>query len=296
MNRPALSVIIASYHSSGTIARTLASLRRQQFSGQFETIVVDSSADHTATLVGQQFPEVRLFTFAARKYPGDARNYGIAQAKSDLIAFIDADCVAEPDWVAGIVAAHRQWDDPVIGGAVGNANPESLVGWAYYFCEFSQWMPRFPEQLMAEIPTCCLSLKRAAFEKYGPFLEGTYCSDSAFNWKLAKDGRRPRFVPSIRVNHMNPTGLRRFVRHAPFHGRSFARVRSREQHFSRAKRIFYAMISPLLPFVLFGRTVRRVLKHPLFLLPFAKAAPLVFLGLAVWSLGEMQGYLDKTRR
>ncbi len=291
MNRPALSVIIASYQSAGTLARTLASLRRQQFSGQFEVIVVDSSGDSSTAGVTQHFPEVRLFTFSVRKYPGDARNYGIAQAKSDLLAFIDADCVAEPDWVANIVAAHRRRKDAVIGGAVGNANPESLVGWAYYFCEFSQWMPGLPEQWMAEIPTCCLSLKRAVFEKYGPFLAGTYCSDSAFHWKLRKDGRRPRFVPSIRVNHINPTGLGRFVRHAPFHGRSFARVRCREQQFSPARRIFYVMISPLLPFLLFGRIVRRVLQHPGAVVPFARTAPLVFLGLAAWSLGEMQGYL-----
>lgn len=295
MNRPALSVIIASYRSSATIARTLESLRRQQFPGEFETIVVDSSDDRSATLVAQQFPEVRLFTFAVRKYPGDARNYGVRQAKSDLIAFIDADCVAAPDWVARIVDAHRQRHDLVIGGAVGNGNPEHLVGWAYYFCEFSRWMPAFSEQSMAEIPTCCLSMKRAAFEEFGPFLEGTYCSDSAFNWKLTRAGQPPRFVPDIRVDHINPTGLRRFVKHAPFHGRSFARIRCREQLFSSGKRLLYAALSPLLPFLLFGRTVSRVFRLPRFWWPFIKAAPLVFLGLAAWSWGEMQGYLEERR-
>ena len=291
---PDLSVIIASFNSSKTIEKTLASLRQQQFAGQFEVIVVDSSTDSTAGLIRREFPEVRLFTFAERKFPGDARNYGILQAKSKLIAFIDADCIAEKNWVAEIVNAHRKHENvPVIGGAVGNGNPESRVGWAYYFCEFSQWMPGFPERDMLEIPTCCLSLKRAAFEKYGPFLEGTYCSDSAFNWKLAQEGQLPHFLPAIRVNHINLTSLKKFITHAPFHGQSFARIRCREQKFSLVKRFFYAAISPALPFLLFYRTTKRMRQNREYRRPFLNSAPLVFLGLTAWSYGEFLGYLKK---
>ncbi len=288
---PELSVIIASYNSSKTLEKTLASLRRQQFTGQFEIIVVDSSNAPTVEWIRRDFPEVRLFTFHERKFPGDARNYGILQAKSKLIAFIDADCIADKKWVSEIVNAHLLHKNaPVIGGTVGNGNPKSLVGWAYYFCEFSQWMPGFFERDMPEIPTCCLSLKRTAFEKYGPFLEGTYCSDSAFNWKLAQDGLLPHFVPTIRVNHINLTSLRKFIAHAPFHGQSFARVRSREQHFSPAKRLFYAVICPALPFLLFFRTAKRTLQTREYLWPFIKSAPLVFLGLTAWAFGEFLGY------
>ncbi len=170
-----ISVIIASYNSSRTIEKCLRSLQRQTNQEDFEVIVVDSSEDGTAGIVAHQFPEVRLYTFSDRRFPGDARNFGVSMAKGDILAFTDADCVVDQNWIKEIAEAH-QAPYPVIGGAIDNANPDSNVGWAYYFCEFSQWMPGFPKCEMAEIPTCCLSLKRWAFDTCGPFEKGTYCS------------------------------------------------------------------------------------------------------------------------
>jgi glycosyltransferase involved in cell wall biosynthesis len=283
-------VIVASFNAVDTIEGCLSALARQECEEPFEVVVIDSSSDGTAD-VARRFPGVFLHTFPDRKFPGEARNLGAARSEGEVLAFTDADCVPDPGWVREIVEAHRR-DDPVIGGTIDNANPESLVGWAYFFCELNQWMPGTAAGYMDDIPTGNLSVKRWAFDRYGPFLEGTYSSDTAFNWRIAADGHRPLFVPAIRVAHVNVTDLSDYLRRKVFHGRCFARVRVAERGFSRLRRLAYATLSLGLPVLLPARAIRNVLSRGVYLREFAMAFPLVFLGLAAWSWGELRGYLD----
>jgi len=290
---PQLSVIIPSFNSRGTIEACLESLENQATDKTFEIILVDSSTDAHIERAVKRFPRVRLYRFPERKFPGDALNFGISKAKGEILAFIGADCIADQNWVGETLKAHQS-EYPVIGDAVDNGNPESYVGWGHYFCEFNQWMPRSSKRQMDD--ACCLSLKRWAFNRYGPFLEGTYCSDTVFNWKLAKDGYKPLFIPSIKISHINIESLKAFLKHEIIHGRSLAKVRTMEQNFSMLQRIFFILISPLLPLLLFYRTARRIFKNRIYLKQFLFSFPLVFLGLSLWSWGEFLGYLSKPKK
>lgn len=288
-----LSVIIASRNSKSTIERCLQSLEKQANPDEAEIIVVDSSEDGTAELVSQEFPFVRLFKFEERKFPGDARNIGVLHARGEILAFTDADCFVNEDWIKRILETHNGTQHPIIGGAVANGNPDSYIGWAYYFAGFSAWTPQTAPCEMIEIPTTCLTVKRWAFEKYGPFLEKTYCSDSAFNWEMGKRGFRPLFTPSIRVSHINISHLGEFLHRKVFHGKSFAKVRMAEEKFSKLKRLAYGLISPVLPGILFYRIARRVIRRKIHPKQFVQSSPLIFAGVVAWSWGEFLGYLSR---
>jgi len=294
--RPELSVIVPSYNAARTIETCLDALAAQRTDARFEVIVVDSGGDRTRDIVRERFPGVRLVTSSERKYPGAARNLGIAAAGADIVAFTDADCVAAPDWIEAIHGAHRGNADPVIGGVIANLNPESFVARAYYYTEFNHWMPGTPAGFVDDIPGCCWSMKRTAYERYGPFLEDTYCSDTAFHWRMAEEGLRPYLDPRIRVAHGSPTGLAACLRHQPVHGRFFARVRVVEQRLSRRRVLLHAATAPLLPPLFLLRASRRVLRSGTQLRQFMPAAPLVLLAMAGWAWGEMSGYLGALRR
>lgn len=47
----------------------------------------------------------------------EARNAGIAKAQGEIIAFIDDDCIADPEWLNELL---KSFDDPSAGIAVGN--------------------------------------------------------------------------------------------------------------------------------------------------------------------------------
>jgi GT2 family glycosyltransferase len=287
---PQLSVIIASYNSRSTIATCLESLRNQKTSASFETIVVDSSTDGTASLVEKMFPEVTLCKFAERKYCGDARNKGISLAKGKIIAFMDADCIADSRWAEEILKAH-QCRDLAIGGAIANLEPSNLVGWAGYFCEFSQWMPDTPETYFDDVAGASMSYKRRVFEEHGDFIEGTYCADTHLHWRLGRLGRRIRFVPSIKVYHHSINKFRTLMRHEYDHGRSFARVRVLGKRFSKLRRSIYAIFCFLIPMKLFAEIGMRNLRNRVYASAFLKSMPLLLTCLVSWSVGECAGYI-----
>lgn len=289
-----VSVIIASYNASLTIEKCLFSLEKQSHPQDFEVIVVDSSIDNTADIVSQKFPDVKLYKFTERKYPGDARNFGVSQSSGEILAFTDADCIVAPDWIEQLIAAHKSTPLPVIGGAIANGNPDSYVGWSYYFCSLSQWMPQDQIFERTDIPTGCLSAKRWSFEQYGPFLEGSLCEDTLFNWKLAEAGYSSLFVPSIQVAHINIENLGIFLLRKLNHGRTFAQLRVEEQNFSILKRVIYIFLSPLLPLIILYRRTQDVFKSKIYRQQFLLAFPLVFLGICFWSYGEFLGYLCKS--
>lgn len=288
-----VSVIIASYNASLTIEQCLFSLEKQSHRQDFEVIVVDSSIDNTADIVSQKFPNVKLYKFTERKYPGDARNFGVSQSVGEILAFTDAECIVAPDWIEQLIAAHKSTPLPVIGGAIANGNPHSYVGWGYYFCSLSQWMPQDKVYQRTDIPTGCLSAKRWSFEQYGPFLEGSLCEDTLFNWKLVEAGYSSLFVPSIQVGHINIENLGVFLLRKVNHGRTFAQLRIQEKNFSTFKRVIYVLLSPLLPFLILYRRTQDVLKSRIYRQQFLLAFPLVFLGICFWSYGEFLGYLFK---
>ena len=292
---PQLSIIISSYNSQKTIEKCLDSLKSQETDKTFEVILVDSSKDGTSGLVEEKFSQVRLLRFSQRKFPGGARNFGICMAKGKIIAFMDADCTAEKNWVNEILKAHQS-PSLAIGGAIANGNPSNYVGWAAYFCEFSQWMPGQQSRWMKDIAAANMSYKREVFEKYGMFIEGTYCSDTEFHWRLGQSGYQLRFVPSIRVSHHNIERFRKILRHEYSHGQDFARVRIKSQSFSRMKKGLYAFLSVLIPAKLIAERGLSNFKNRIYLVAFLKTFPLLILSIIAWSLGECAGYIGGAKK
>jgi len=291
-DKPQLSVIIASYNPGKLIESCLESLKKQNTNQPIEIIVVDSSIDGVSNLIRETFPDVRLYQFFERKFCGDARNFGLSVAKGEIIAFIDADCSADQNWANQILQAHQS-SHLAIGGAIANANPQSAIGWASYFCEFSQWMPGFPSRILADIAGANMSYKKRAFEEYGLFIEGTYSSDTEFHWRLGKAGRVLKFVPSILVFHHNIDRLGRFLRHEFEHGRSFAGVRMKSQGFSGWRRLSYGAFSFLIPGWLLLKIGLRNFDNRIYFHHLLRTWPLLVLGLIAWSLGECVGYTVK---
>jgi glycosyltransferase involved in cell wall biosynthesis len=291
---PIVSVVIASYNAEKTIASCLESLQRQKADKGFEVIVIDSSQDGTGALVAEKFPWVQLHVFPKRKFCGDARNFVLQVAKGDIISSLDADCTADEKWVQNIIEAH-EGPDLAIGGAIANAQPSGLVGWAAYFSEFSQWLPGSPGCRMEDIAGASMSYKKWIFGKLGLYIGGTQCSDTQFHWRLKAAGYSLRFEPSILVFHRSIDKMRKFLSHEFEHGRSFAHVRSRYWKFSLLRRRIYVLLFPLIFAKIYLKVMGHNLRNRIYLRYFLKSMPLIIMGIFAWSLGECAGYLKVTK-
>jgi glycosyltransferase involved in cell wall biosynthesis len=207
-----ISVVIPSYNSRKTIARCLDSLLSQDAS-PLEIILIDSSTDGTAHFVAQNYPSVRVHHLRYRTFPGPARNYGASIASGSIVAFIDADCIASPNWLSGMAECHSQ-GYLVVGGAIEVGNPKSRIAWAGHLGEFREFLPVGEGKHLLHVPTCNLSYRKWLFAKHGGFPNAYYPQeDLLFNYMLNRHGIKIWFEPSIRVRHFCREDLRGFLSH-----------------------------------------------------------------------------------
>jgi GT2 family glycosyltransferase len=193
----------------------------------FEVIVADSSNDRTPEIIAERYPQVRLLRLGKRTYPGTARNAAIREARADLIAMIDADCVADSDLLSRLVAMHESGSYAGVGGAICDGTPGSPSGAVGYLLEFREFIPTSPRREVITIPTANICYRREVFDRYGEFDDVRASEDLLFNWRLSLGGERILFDPSARVTHLNRTGWRRVIAYQEVLGRNSALARCR---------------------------------------------------------------------
>lgn len=122
------SVVIPTYNRKEKLKETLKSVLDQSFK-DFEVIVVDDgSSDDTREIVresGKTQGQVSYF-HQPNTGPAKARNLGTKQAKGQLIAFTDDDCVLPHDWLERLLEGFQKHSEVVGVGGYLQASEETL--------------------------------------------------------------------------------------------------------------------------------------------------------------------------
>ncbi len=102
---PTISVVIPYYNNATTIHRALESVKRQAYPPCEVIIVNDASPDaHLLKGIVAEFPDlpIELIHHKHNRNGSAARNTGIASAKGECVAFLDAD----DEWTKGHLASY----------------------------------------------------------------------------------------------------------------------------------------------------------------------------------------------
>ncbi len=282
--RPAVSVIVPTYHSSATIAGCLAALGRQSFADA-ETIVVDSSPDEATADIVQRFAFARLERADQRMLPQAARNQGAAIARGELLVFTDPDVYPAADWLERLVAAHRQ-TGAIVVGAIACFGRRWLDTGAH-LCKFSPWLPAGPPRPTDMSPTANMLIARSTFASLGGFPGEVFQGDAVLAWRALGSGWRIWFEPRAVVRHHHLTAVRAFVGERFERGRDLGFLRAAHWGHSKARDALFAAVS-LLPIRLVrvaALTVARSWRAGA-LLDLVRTAPVVLVGHEVWLVGE----------
>jgi glycosyltransferase involved in cell wall biosynthesis len=179
MAAPEVSIIIPSFHSLRTLGFTLRSVFAQQSCPSYEVLVVDSSGVDLTGWVRARYPQTRLIQPKQRHLPGAARNLGASLARGRVLAFLDADVIAEPTWLSILYDCLETRSQPAaVGGYVGNASPGGVACAVQHWLEFSEFVPGTASGPRRFLPTCNLLIRRDEFLDAGGF-------DPA--WAMAED-------------------------------------------------------------------------------------------------------------
>lgn len=147
-----ISVVVCTYRRGVRLKEALVSLARQTFpASDYEVIVVNNDPDDaTPERVVEELKAIEFadrpeqLRFMVHPFQGlsFARNAGIAAAKGEVIAFIDDDALAFPDWLEQVWEGFHS--SPHVGVVGGNiyllppANPPGWLkpGWYHYWSQY----------------------------------------------------------------------------------------------------------------------------------------------------------------
>jgi glycosyltransferase involved in cell wall biosynthesis len=191
---PKLSIITPYYNSDANLEQTFCCVINQTFEA-FEWIIVDDGSTNSQareTLKEFAGRDVRIrILHQENGGQSKAKNYGIREAKTDIIVFLDADDLVEPFWLELLYKALEKY--PNAGWSYTD-----LVGFGsqeYVWCKpFSAGRMTFNNILVN-----AAAFRKSVIEAVGGFSEIAkyYDEDWALYLKLLGAGYHPVQIPVI---------------------------------------------------------------------------------------------------
>jgi len=213
-----LAIVIPVHNGERTVEAAVRSALGQDQPGCRVIVVDDGSTDSTPDILGR-IPSITVIRLS-NAGPAAARNQGWkAAAEADLIFFLDADCIAPPDWVSRLLRYHDEEQTGCVGCVYGLANPDSFLARILYkeferryeFCGVHTYF----------IGSYGYSFRRSVLERIGGYDESyrhASHEDNDLGWRLIHAGYRLRLVREVKIEHHFPRSLWSYLRVQMRHG------------------------------------------------------------------------------
>lgn len=243
----------------------------------------------------ERFPQVTYVRTKSPVGPGTARNIGICRASGDLIAFMDADCVANRDWLAEMISAHNKWPHRAVVG--GSIRIEADNYWAMTdnLSSFHAYLPTQSPAVYTVLPTCNVSMRRHAFEQVGLFNEVLlFDEDADWMMRARRSGFTLHFHPAAEVWHRTQ---RRTFQEVISHARTWGAYSIITRHkypdvqplpFVLRRWWILALFSPLVATAVTARVYANSPRTS----PHLRALPMIILTKLAWCWGAARSLKD----
>lgn len=289
---PKVSVVVPALNSARTIARCMEALAAQTSTQPFEVIVVHSGEDDTLARASAVLPAVRTRQLPTRALAATARNAGVAMARGEILAFVDSDVYVDAVWIDNVVAAAATGAD-LICGSIDNANPDCAVSRAEQLVMFSEFLPETPERPMWFTLSGNLVMRRAIYDRWGPFVEIRAAEDLIFSRRLRTAGARLLFYPRMRVYHDNRKTVRPYLRNQVVLGKYTAMARRIVPFADTSSYWLFLLAVPISPLAKLAKIVWRLYRWtPRELAALVRNLPLVLLGVLAYGAGQAVGVVS----
>ncbi len=201
---PPISVVICAYTDERLelLAAGIESLHSQTVPPHEVVLVIDHSPELEA-VCRERWPDALVVANREQQGLSGARNTGVAECSGEVVAFLDDDAAAAPNWIERLGAAYA---DPNVLGAGGSVRPNWSSERPSWFPPEFDWvvgcthsgMPR-RRQAVRNLVGANMSFRRQALLEAG-----------GFRHELGRIGKIPAGAEetdlSIRVGQNNPGG------------------------------------------------------------------------------------------
>jgi GT2 family glycosyltransferase len=231
---PKVSVVVAAYNAERTLKICLDSLQRLNYAN-YEVIVVDDGSTDTTAQIAREYPTFRYFRHQTNLGLSLARDTGISAAEGDIIAFTDADCRADEDWLYYMVGALCENEFAGMGGPNLLPPDDSLVAAAVMVSPGGPAHVMLTDRQAEHIPGCNMAFWRDALLEIGGFdpVFRRAGDDVDLCWRLQQAGYKIGFCPSAFVWHYRRSTVQAYLKQQHGYGEAEAMlVRKHPEYFN----------------------------------------------------------------
>jgi cellulose synthase/poly-beta-1,6-N-acetylglucosamine synthase-like glycosyltransferase len=211
-SEPSVSVIVPVRDGESNIGDCIDAILAADYpADRREILIVDNaSTDGTAARIRS-----RPVRYLHEPNPGvsNARNRGIAESTGEILAFVDADCLVEPQWLTELV---RPFEDPEIGAVGGNLEhaPATTPTERQVARMLGNWQQFAFNSNPAYPITANAAYRREVIDRIGPFdPHMTRAQDVELGLRFQeRSGCRLAFAERATARHRNRTTQLGFIR------------------------------------------------------------------------------------
>ena len=232
---PDITVVIPSYNPSPSLLQTLYASLLNQTLEEFEVILGDDASTELTAYACLDDPRFHVLHQERNRGPAACRNTGAAAARSGCIFFTDTDCELAPDTLQRAVEGLRR-DGILMGNTITRAvtpfgRAVALLGFpGGGILGFDKVWRVDAEGYTNSFSSCSLAFRKAVFEALGCFDETFPVAggeDTVLARQAVQAGHRIRYLPEMRVYHVEKGTLSGFLRWQLTRGRGNYHIKRR---------------------------------------------------------------------
>ena len=214
---PFISIVIPARNAQRTLKDCLDSLEQLNYpKARREILVVDGISTDNTRQIAELYDTILVEN--PKRSHRSGINLGFKKAKGDIIAFTDADCIVDENWLQNSL----KYFESCIAGVSGpiqiphQANTFQqavafLFSLAVHIAKSSHRETQEAVQGVDDFPTCNAIYRKTALRFVMPLDEKLYGgSDLELNYRLRQEGYRLLVTPDVRVQHCKRDTPKRF--------------------------------------------------------------------------------------
>lgn len=214
---PKVSVVIPIYNGENDLPDLINCLKSQTYPiEQVEYFLVDNaSSDRTSQIIqntAQNFPKIHYLAETKIQSSYAARNAGIRASTGEIIAFTDADCRPQPQWLTELIIPFQDSNIGIVAGEIIGLPGKTILE------KYAEEQDVLSQKYTLEHPFCPygqtanLAIRKEIFTQIGlfrPYL--TTGGDADICWRIQRESNwKIQFAPNAIVQHRHRSTLGEF--------------------------------------------------------------------------------------
>lgn len=235
--QPSVSVVVPVYNAEATLQECIDSLLKLNYPSEcLELLLVNNgSTDDTERILDRCNGRATVL-LESKKGPAAARNRGILKAQGEVIAFTDADCAVDKNWLQELIAPLKDHKVAIVGGKILSKRPCNSIE------EFSEFIDDHQKAIEQRIPyavTMNWASRASLLKEMGMFDEDFIRGeDSELSYRMFLAKYKLVYTAGAMIYHSNEKTLWGLFKEGMNHG--YASIRLGRKHFNSRKQFGYA--------------------------------------------------------